>query len=59
MKLNQHKAYTDSNKEGHRVILVKNDNTVLKVLNKELPTEEVAKAIAQHWNEEIYKGKTK
>lgn len=56
MKLEAHKAHTDIKDNEYRVVLVKSDNTVLKVLNKEIPTQEIAQGIADHWNENIYKG---
>jgi len=57
MKLATHKAYTDQKNNEYRVVLVKADNTVLKVLNREIPTQEIAQAIADHWNTNIYTGK--
>ena len=58
MKLSNHKAYTDMKDNEYRVILVKSDNSVLKVLNTGIPSAEIAKGIAARWNENIYKTNT-
>ena len=57
MKLATHKAYADQKGNDHRVVLLKEDNTVLKVMNTDIPSKEIAQAIADHWNTHTYTGK--
>ena len=56
MKFENHKMHTDTKDGTYRTVLVKSDNSILKVMNADLPTEEVAKAIADNRNANNWNG---